>query len=279
MNTEINTLLSQGYTCVTSTQRLSYHLQSQYAALQIEKGKQAWETPNILSWNRWLEESWEDLSGKQPSEQYVLKTHQQQSLWQQIIGTSTYKDRLLRPDATAKLAMQAWSVCHQWKLPLFSDAVSLNEDARAFRDWAREYELLCKKNNWIDEALLPTRLADHIKQSAIKLHKNIVLLGFDEMTPQRQALITALTNAGTSLRELPLVHRNEHVMALGFSDIREEIKAAANWCRQILETETQKNIGVIVPNIQAIHHQLENIFDDVLIPAAIVNTPGSIERP
>lgn len=279
MNTEINTLLSQGYICVTSTQRLSYHLQSQYAALQLEKGKQAWETPNILSWNGWLQQLWQDLSGLQPSQQYVLKSHQQHSLWQQIINESDYANRLLRPDATARLAMQAWSVCHQWKLPLFSDAVSLNEDARTFRAWAKEYEQRCKHNQWIDEALLPTRLAEHIKQSGIKLHKNIALLGFDELTPQHQALINALTNAGTSIHEIPLVYRNEHVMALGFSDIRDEIKAAANWCRQILETETRQNIGVIVPNIQAIHHQLENIFDDVLIPAAIVNTPGSVERP
>jgi len=279
MNTEITTLLAQGYTCVTPTKRLSHYLQSQYAALQIEAGKQAWETPEILSWGGWLHQLWEDSSTLRQSDQYVLKPHQQQSVWQQIIGTSRYAKQLLRPETTAKQAMAAWSLCYQWKLPLFSDAVYLNEDARAFQSWAKEYEKQCKKNAWIDDAMLATQITDDIKQLGKKVHQKIILLGFDEFTPQQQALFNALTNAETTLQELPLIHRNEHILALGFTDVREEIKAAANWSRQLLETEPHHNIGIIVPNLQTLHRQLENIFDDVLIPAAIVNSPETMERP
>jgi len=279
MNTEITTILAQGYTCVTPTKRLSHYLQSQYAALQIEAGKQAWVTPDILSWSGWLHRLWEDISTLQQSDQYVLKPHQQQSIWQQIVGTSHYAKQLLRPETTAKQAMAAWSLCYQWKLPLFSDAVYLNEDARAFQSWAKEYEKQCKTNTWIDDAMLATHITDDIKQLETKFHQKIILLGFDEFTPQQQALFNALTNAGTTLQELPLIHRNEHTMALGFADAREEIKVAANWSRQLLETEPHHNIGIIVPNLQALHRQIENIFDDVLIPSAIVNSPEVMERP
>src|SRR3990172_8248677 len=105
MNTELLRLLTQGYVLITPTSRLARSLQYQFAATQIHAGKAAWETPDIIPWNAWLQRTWGDLAVQHHLDQALLSPQQQQLIWQEIISKSAYAGQLLQPVNTAGQAM------------------------------------------------------------------------------------------------------------------------------------------------------------------------------
>ena len=277
MNPEIASLLAQGFTLVAPTSRLSRYLQQQYAAMQIHAGKKVWETPDILPWNGWLRRTWQDISIRQTITGILLSPEQQQHVWQDIIIKSRYAKALLQPVNTARQAMQAWSLCQQWQIPVFPEEIFLNEDAYAFKTWADDYQLRSQANDWIDESVLATRLFGKPENSII--NNRISLLGFDEFTPQQQALFTQLRQTGCQINEYPLQHRSNKTVTRGCTDYRAEIRAAASWARNILEADPDTSIGIVVHNLQTLHGQITNCFDDILFPGSILVNSDQLQRP
>jgi len=266
MNTALAQLISKGYTLITPTGRLARYLQNQYTTLQIRAGENTWETPDILPWNSWLQRTWDAVAMEQ--NQLLLATHQQQYLWQGIIDRSAFAGQLLQRNNTARQVMQTWSLCQQWRIPIFPEGIYLNEDAFAFQQWAKSYQQRCEKNGWIDEAMLGTVLTE--VTGSMNHDEKILLIGFDEFTPQQCVLIEKLKQARCVIEEFPLQHRNTCIVANGVTDSSGEIYAAACWARILLESEPDSHIGIIVPNLQTLYARIENIFDDVFLPGAIL---------
>jgi len=275
MNTALAQLISKGYTLITPTGRLARYLQNQYTTLQIRAGENTWETPDILPWNSWLQRTWDAVAMEQ--NQLLLATHQQQYLWQGIIDRSAFAGQLLQRNNTARQVMQTWSLCQQWRIPIFPEGIYLNEDAFAFQQWAKSYQQRCEKNGWIDEAMLGTVLTE--VTGSMNHDEKILLIGFDEFTPQQCVLIEKLKQARCVIEEFPLQHRNTCIVANGVTDSSGEIYAAACWARILLESEPDSHIGIIVPNLQTLYARIENIFDDVFLPGAILVNAEPQQQP
>lgn len=277
MNTALAQLISKGYTLITPTGRLARYLQNQYATLQIRAGKNTWETPDILPWNSWLQRTWEDLAVQHHLDQVLLSSQQQQLIWQEIISKSAYAGQLLQRNNTARQVMQTWSLCQQWRIPIFPEGIYLNEDAFAFRQWARAYQQHCRDNHWFDDATLPAQLINIA--TSISKDGKFALAGFDEFTPQQKSLVNKLKKSGCIVREHPLQKRNTKTIAQAFTDTREELRVAALWARQLMVSNEPVSIGIIVHNLQALHSQIENILDDVFLPGAILVNAETQLRP
>lgn len=271
MYTELLQRLAQGHTLITPTSRLARYLQYRFAAIQIGQGKKVWETPDIIPWNAWVQRSWEELAMEQNLELVLLSTQQQLLVWQDIVSKSAYANQLLQPANTAKQAVQAWQLCQQWEIAEFPEDLYINVDAFAFRQWANAYQQRCEINHWVDDATLATQL---IKAETLKCkNEKIILAGFDEFTPQQDSLINKLKKSGCMVEEHLLQKRNTGTTAQAFTDINDEIRSAAIWARQTMESATTNSIGIVVHNLQALHNRIENIFDDVFQPDAIlINT-------
>ena len=271
MNTALAQLIKHGYTLITPTSRLARYLQYRFADIQIREGKKVWETPDIIPWNAWVQRFWEELAIQHNLDLVLLSTQQQLLVWQDIISKSAFANQLLQPANTAKQAMQAWQLCQQWEITESPEDLYINVDAFAFQQWANTYQQRCKSNYWLDDATLATHL---IKAETLKYkNEKIVLTGFDEFTPQQTSLINKLKKSGCVVEEYPLQKRNTSTSAQAFTDINDEIRSAAIWARQKMESEATGSIGIVVHNLQALHNRIEYIFDDVFMPNAIlVNT-------
>lgn len=270
-------VLDQGHTLITPTSRLSRYLQHQYALRQLRAGHKTWPTADVIPWNGWLQRTWEELAREQDLEQILLGAHQQLLIWREVISRSAQGKNLLQPDTTARQAMHAWSLCRQWRIPVFAEDVYLNEDARAFGQWAGAYRQYCEKNGWIDDASLSAVIADMGAPAAGM--NNIALAGFDELVPAQRTLFERLQAAGCKVRELVVQARNEQTIAVGMHDCREEIHAAANWARDLLEADPSRCIGIVAHELQALHADMQTIFDDVFFPGAIQVDAAEPQRP
>ena len=279
MNKEINALLQQGVTLLTPTHRLSRHLQSQYAAWQLAQAKTAWRTPDILSWTAWLQRSWQAINMQEGSNQCLLNASQQQAVWQAIIASSPYAEQLLQHATTARRAIAAWNLLQQWQLTAFPEHVYLNEDVRVFNSWAAAYQKKCKSENWLDEASLASVYQEAALERNSLPGEAIALLGFYELTPQQNSLFNCLEQMGYRIIRLVLEKRGATLRQAGFVDVRQEIRTAAHWARQLLEQGEAASIGIVMPNLQSCRHIVAAEFDDVLLPAAILSAADIEQRP
>ena len=277
MNKDLYTLLEQGYTCVTPTQRLGSHLRYQYAAMQLQEGKQAWETPDCLPWPSWIVREFQKtrlLMG----EHVLINSMQRQVLWQRVIEQSAYRDSLLQTRTTGKQAMAAWDLCHAYGLRIFPDDYFLNEDALAFRQWANEYETRLSSNGFIDEATLPDLLVQSLDNKTAG-GLRIAVYGFDFLTPQQQKCIEELCRLGASIRIVPIENKNTRIHCLLANDSRDEIHRLASWCRDQLIRKPDQRIGVICTRLQEHRDRIVHTFDTVLCPDLLNDNDNPVDKP
>src|SRR5438046_1298156 len=101
-------------TIVTVNQRLTGYLRQQYDVFQQSLGKKVWPSADILPFSTWIKRCWNDIVDSR----IILSDFQEQLLRQKIISQSAVSHTLLRIDATATLAKQAWRLLQQWNINL-----------------------------------------------------------------------------------------------------------------------------------------------------------------
>lgn len=276
METDVFEYIRRGYTVVCASSRLAHRLQYRYAQLQVSEGHSAWVTPDILTWGAWMQRCWDEVRLRENRNLILISNEQQLYIWQQLIHAS-HGRQLLQVPATARQALNAWNIVHEWEIPLFPEGIYLNEDANAFRAWSGAYGEYCKTNGLIDVFELPALLLGNT--SVVSALKPIALVGFDEISPLQTRLLTGLEKAGKEFQVISPDERNESIAAVGKVDTRGEIRAAALWCRRLLESGKPDNIGVVVPDLRSLYAPIEDIFDDVLIPVSVLVDNGPPLRP
>jgi len=282
MNTEIRQSIAQGFTIVTPTRRLWRALQQQYISEQLSAQKKVWETPDILPWAAWILRTWDDFAAQQEELPMLLNTQQQQWVWQQIVADSSFAEGLLQPAAAATKAYDAWELTRQWQLEVFPEDLWLNKDAFAFQSWVKTYQQHCEKNGWLDAASLEGYLLKDISQWATQSAAKLCLVGFDELTPVQQSLLHALERAACEIKhcqENLEPEQSAEIISTNYADTRHEIKAIAHWAREQLATspqspDTKTSIGIVIPELETLRSDIENIFDDVLTPGNLFSNDG-----
>lgn len=246
MRERVLSALALGATLVTANRRLRRKWRADFDAAQQAAGLRAWPTPAIVSWDDWLVAAHDDSF----SPRLLLSDFAERYLWEQIIPDAVLLDR----PATAKMASQAWALLCAWRVPLDHPAFRETEDAMAFAGWARTFERQCAQRGWLS----PAALADTVDPVAAELW----LTGFDEFTPQQQALLerrgrpyfTADGPAGVA----------GDAVVSGYPDAAAELRAAAAWARQAVEERGAGSVGVVVQDLAAWRPMVDAIFRETL---------------
>ena len=278
MNEATIAALQAGATLVTASQRLARHLAASYGAAQQAHGAPVWEAPDILPWNQWLERFWQESFGLLDADtpQLLLSDFQEQTLWEEVIRAAD-SEPLLQVPAAARSARDAWQLLHAWKLSIPRSQESASEDVSAFARWSKAYGQHCTSGNWLDSARLPDAVRNAIAAGRLAPPRSLIIAGFDELTPQQDALLNAVRAAGVTVTPLTPADLTARVARVGYDDRRAEIHAAAAWARAALESG-QTRIGVVVPDLSVQRASIVRLFDEALVPAALL--PGAdVVRP
>lgn len=268
-----------GCTVVTASNGLARRLHHQIARRRLEDGNLAWETPDILPWQAWLRRFHEDGGADGPIPETLINSVQSRDLWRLLVEDSEHYPGLLHPGGVARLAAEAWQLLRAWRLDEIPDSYFLNDDVRAFHGWAQTFREECGSRGWIDPASLESVLEARLRGRSHARTGMLVVLGFDTFTPQQDALLAVLRQAGCGVEIAALEGRNRQVRVGGFPDRGAEIHAAASWARTLLDRKDRPSIGIVSPDLAGARHQIEYGFDDVLLPAALLDAPHDEERP
>ncbi len=250
MNKEILARIEQGNIIITPTQGLAHHLHSEYAAQQIETGKQSWPSANVLSWNIWLNQLWQEQCLEHDSPPILLTRHQSLLLWSKVIESSNYAKQLLQIDATARQVQAAYRLCKDWNIESIPDEYFINQDVFAFKLWMESYQLRCKAKNWLDQANVITFIEHNFNPSQTKFNKYI-FYAFDDLMPRQQSFLTYLRNQNIQIDCLSPSKQNNLTEKIAFEDETKEVDAIADWLIDCSNTQPNAKIGIIVPNLNS----------------------------
>lgn len=266
--------IDNGSLVVTVNRRLSRYLQQRYDAFKMQQGGEVWPTPKIMPLSTWLQLLWQEYGFVAAQPPSLINQHQAGLVWQQIIRESEQGSGLLNVMATARSASQAWGLMQQWNLTIDDLPSGHNPDVDAFRAWLAAYQQRCEQAGFLDEASLCRFLGDHLDELAPTLPRQVILFGFDEITPQVDCLLDGLKKQQVEIE----IHQRVEIAAtpkrLACDSVEQELSVIASWLKQLQDKDKTGRTAVVVPRLRELRPRIEAIFDDVLQPANLL-LPGS----
>ncbi len=275
--------LRSGATLLVASQRQARTLQIAYGRRMQQKEQLAWPSPDLLTWNAWLERCWDEYSASSLTKEEsvsrtLLSPVQEAKLWETVIGDSGLGDGLLQSHTTAQTVRDAWCLGWEWGISPPSADAAPNEDVRAFAIWSRVFDDRCRVGGWQDRARLADTLREAFANGYLNTPKQLLLFGFEELTRQQERLLEVLRRRGTTVQTIEASPSPYSVVRRELPGPLEEIAAAAQWARGHLETGASR-IGIIVPDLGAMRPQVVRIFDDTFAPGAVLPGSANSARP
>ena len=263
---------SQAPLVVTGNPRAARILRIHHGLWQQQRKKTAWHTPQILTWDAWLGEIWDGLLMSGTAQEGLLSPAQEHHLWQQVIlAKNEIKDRIWYSGSLAELAQTVLQGMEQYaiSIPRMEQAAA-GKDAVTFLRWLRAFQNQCARQGFICPSALARCLTEKLELSEIPLPRQILLVGFDRVTPDQQKLLERLQAKGCdpSLLWLVPAHPSETAPVIIAADTaEEEILSAACWIRRRLLKDPDQRIGVLAPSITDSRYSIDRIFRSVLAPS------------
>ena len=256
---------------VTNTARQAYELKYSWSYSNVQGGTEAFKTPEIYSFDEWLQRIYEDLVRKgEPNAQRFLITH----------STLRLAFQLCTPDADYEkhvlATTRAWRTYVEWNLQRVGPDLETTENGRLFREWVHCFQNFQKRQEIVTLAELPA-LINRVVTNKVWCPNAVTLFGLEEISPARQELINQLIKHGCDIVELqPTLLDSKRHRAIKFETSSRERSTLVTWVRaQLSELGGNRRIGVIVPDLVTgaprLRSQFEASFYDCYSIDRIVN--------
>jgi ATP-dependent helicase/nuclease subunit B len=267
--------IENGDTVIASSARAARALRRLHGEAQRSQGFEAWQSPDILDWDSWLNRLWQKRLRTGNETRLLLTTLQEQQIWVRQVKPSIEGRRLISVLGVAELAQQGYALlCAYRAFEFLKGERAGGSDVESFREWARAFRYTCNKEEWLSRSELPLVLEEAVEAGQVEASGRLVLTGFDRITPAQEQLMKAFEQHGHSveiiaLSETPLAKQPLLVEAL---DKRDEIATCALWVRHELAAAAARGyaprIAVVVPAVSRVRPEIERIFRHILAPAA-----------
>lgn len=248
---------------ITASRRQSRFIREQYAEYQLQKGLEVWPSLKVMPWQAFINFCW-DLVQQDSVLPSRLTPVQSQYLWQKIVADSEVTQSLLNSRQTQKLSYDAWRICQQWQIKAL-DYLPGDQDQTAFETWFNQYQKLLSEKGWIDPHQQANLLLEQLDKFVEQLPNNIISYGFQQPSPQQEALLQALEQH----KQLTYWHieapSNENAVTIySLPEPKQELLAAVRWAKEKLlqnrGDEPQQQIAIVVPDLQSQRSYIERLI-------------------
>jgi ATP-dependent helicase/nuclease subunit B len=268
--------IEAGDTVIASSARAARALRRLHGEAQRAQGLEAWQSPDILDWDSWLNRLWQKRLRSGSETRLLLTALQEQQVWVQLVKPSIEGRRLISVPGVAELAQQAYALlCAYGALDFLSGERLGGPDVETFREWGRAFERKCRQEDWLSRGKLPMVLQEAVLAGEEEATFRLVLTGFDRITPAQQDLIDAFRERGHDIAqaENAEVSRMQTDLVVEAADKRDEIATCALWVQRELAAAAAKGekarIAVVVPGVSRERPEIERAFRHILAPEAV----------
>jgi ATP-dependent helicase/nuclease subunit B len=262
-------------TVLTATSRLARALHSEYAAGKKEEGLTAWETPDILQLNAWLQRCVLEASVVNDGGTGVLEEMHEQALWEEALRSETGDETAVSVHALARLMMHAHTVEQQWCIGL-DEQHAETEDAGLYLRIRQRFLENMQAKRQLPSAMLWSSCEAVIRNGETPLPATVILAGFERSLPSALGrILAALEYRGVEVLSWHDYTQPQESIGLHYPSREAEMYAAAAWARELL-LQGEASIAVVFPRLQDDRARIERIFSEVLLPSSILE--GSEER-
>lgn len=279
MPDEIKTALGHGALVVTGNERSARTLRRAHDAIRQAAGSDRWEPATVMSWSTWTASLWRQMLLDGHTHKLLLNAFQEHAVWQSILGGDDEIGGLRGVEGLAQMAAETWTrLCSYAGTARASDGrlrriSSLlhqengTTDLAAFARWARKFEELCSAEGLLTAAALDAQLEEAFRSGLLLPEsREILLVGFDRMTPTQEALLASVRSAGTTVVRAqggPAPIKRQLAAA---ADEAEELRACAHWAAAVMARKDRMRLAVIVPDLSSERASIERVFREVLAP-------------
>lgn len=267
---KLTAAMQNGAVVLTANLRLARHLRAAFDREMAEKGLLFWPTPEALPLSSWAASFWEER-GEGP----VIGSAASLALWERSISAGGTGHGNLAT-AVVKSSYEAYGLVKEYGIRLPED-IYLTEEARALKRWAAAYDEELRSLGFLDPSGIPARVSEIIRKGGHKLPDEIIIAGFDEMSPADSGLVLALKGGGARVSFWP----GEETDAPGELRVRpyenedEEAEQAARWARETLKPGMR--LGFIVPGLERYREAVIREFSSELSPLSVLPWAGERE--
>ncbi len=261
---EIVAALERGATVVTGNQRAARTLRQGFDRRNRARGLRSWQPAKAVAWDAWVSGWWSRLVMKGRATQMLLNRSQELAVWRGVLEADEGLEGR-RKDSLAEMAADAWGLLCSYNGLGFLRGPAVGTDARAFQGWARGFERRCRTEGLLARAGLEEALRRSVAAGDLDVGGwEIVLVGFDSLTPAQAGLVDALRVAGARVEELRVMAPVESRTLVSAEAEGEELRACARWASGFLEEIPDGRVAVIVPGLAGERAEIERVFREVL---------------
>lgn len=265
--------IERGETVVLPNARAARQLRSTFSAWQRQHGVELSTPAKVLSWQQWMQSQWSDLVVAGAEQRLLLNAVQERSLWAEVLSKGASDRWLSSVDALAELAMSSWQLAASYRATHLLNDPGGHTDSRAFARWSEHFSQLCTERECLSSALLETALIQHLETGSMRAPRSVLLTGFIERLPDREALLEGMRRKGTHVVESQLDAGTDEAIdraSIMAGSEREELFLAGRWIRKFLETSIAEGrsprVAILMPNLRDDRQELEGILRETLAP-------------
>jgi ATP-dependent helicase/nuclease subunit B len=270
---ELLDALDQGALLVLPNARAARDMRVAFDARQRSRGMPAWEPAQALSWSQWANSLWSELIIGGKEERLLLNAAQEHSVWRKIIADDPSQRSIGSVDSIADLAQSAWQLASDFDARRKLRESAASHDSRIFAAWSESFARQCAEHGYVSAGQLNSALLEHVRRGGLSVPASLDLVGFGELVPSQQALLTGLRERGTVIRQRTLAstgNADRLVASVLVPSEGEERVLAMRWVREFLDTrgsgEPRVRAAVLVPNLGEEREELESVLREVLAP-------------
>ncbi|MGI9273194.1 MAG: PD-(D/E)XK nuclease family protein [Woeseiaceae bacterium] len=250
---------------VTASRRLARVLQTEHGKRMAASGARVWRSATILSLNDWLSRLLAD-SDAQASLPVQITAQQSRILWERCLRREI-SDPLLNIRMLSRQSRDTWNRLQQWQVPA-SECLrqARNRDQVLFAKAATSYCSILEREGWLDESGLAALAAQEIAAGHCRLPAELLLAGFDRITPQLQTLIDTINESTGSAHQVTVTEQSSTVALCSAENSDSEFRAAGVWAREQLAQSPQARLAIVVTNLEQDAQRSLRLIKEGMIP-------------
>jgi len=277
---DVGEAVGRGAVVVTVNERSARTFRNDWDELQRASGRDRWEPAKVLSWRSWLASLWRRMLLEGTAKALLLNAFQEHAVWSGILKEDEAAGAQGEVEGLAGMAAESWArICAyaggggatgEGRLRRISSRLTGENgsaDTEAFARWARAFERRCEAEGLLSGSELDRAIADAVRAGELRIEqKELLLVGFDRLTPVQVRLVKAMETAGVVVLQAVLhVSRRRRLLTAG-ADGAEELRACARWAAGWIDREPRARVAVIVPDLAGERAGMERVFREVMAP-------------